>query len=319
VNNFHADFNVRPAIAARPSWGPLGASAILHLLLIFLLLRHARGAENTRTAPLEERNPAEAIALPPYQPPAPKPKPTPTQPQQPTPEPPPPPPDKEVILGPDAKRPAPVPKEAVPEHPPAEPPVTPPQPASTPPPPAPAPAPEPESPPVAGAHIPRVGELARAAPLSPPNADNTDEIRKALAGPPADVAAPSSAIGRRGLSKPDAAEWRPSFPDAAGQCVQIPDLGRNPDGSPVLATVIGRVLDSDGRSPLAGAYLQIVGTAFSTWTDANGEYRLEFDPHLLERCRIQYVRVVADGHQNEMLTLAIGPKVRSDDVILRRR
>ena len=118
---------------------------------------------------------------------------------------------------------------------------------------------------------------------------------------------------------PDSRDWRPSFPEAAGKCVEIPDLGRNPDGSPVLATVLGRVYEADGRTPLIGAHLQIMGTTFVTFSGPSGDYRLEFDPRLLERCRVQYVRVAAEGYDGRMLTLSIGRKVRSDDVLLRRR
>ena len=61
-----------------------------------------------------------------------------------------------------------------------------------------------------------------------------------------------------------------------------------------------------------------MGTAFGTFSDSRGEYRLEFDPKLLAKCRKQYVVVVAPGYRGETLTLFIGPKVRSDDVVLHR-
>ena len=125
-------------------------------------------------------------------------------------------------------------------------------------------------------------------------------------------------MGRTGLSNLDPHKWQNSFDDeTAGRCVDIPDLGKNPDGTPVLAAVIGRVLDTDGKTPLSGAHLQIMGTTFGTFSDMHGEYRLEFDPKLLEKCRKQYVVVVAPGYRGETLTLFIGPKVRSDDVVLR--
>jgi hypothetical protein len=130
----------------------------------------------------------------------------------------------------------------------------------------------------------------------------------------------AGAMGRVGMSaSPDTRDWRPSFPDAAGRCVDIPDLGNNPDGSPILASVLGRVYEADGRTPLIGAHLQIVGTRFVTFSSGTGDYKLEFDPKLLERCRVQYVRVSADGYDGRMLTLSIGRKIRSDDVLLRRR
>lgn len=309
-------FEFGPRRAKGTLVGPLGVSAIVHLTIVLFLLKHAGKASTTALAPLQQPPSVEPIALPPLPPPAPRREP---KPEEQTPPPPPTPPQQEVILGPDAKKPADVPKEATPPPAQTAPAPVEPTPPATQPAPTPKVAPEPEAPPAAGMHIPRVGELAGRSVVVPPQPSDVDGIRRSLAGPPAEVAAPSTAMGRRGLSRPDDAEWRPSFPEAAGQCVEIPDLGRNPDGSPVLATVLGRVYDSDHRTPLAGAYLQIVGTAYSTWTDGNGDYRLEFDPRLLERCRIQYVRVIADGHQNEMLMLAIGPKVRSDDVVMRRR
>jgi hypothetical protein len=70
---------------------------------------------------------------------------------------------------------------------------------------------------------------------------------------------------------------------------------------------------------LAGAHLTIVGTPYSTFSDGGGNYRLEFDPRLLEKCRVQYVRVAADGYSGQSLTLSVGREVRSDDVVLRRR
>ena len=82
-------------------------------------------------------------------------------------------------------------------------------------------------------------------------------------------------------------------------------------------SVIGRVLDPTGR-PLAGAHLQIVGAGYATFSDNNGNYRLEFDPRLLEKCRVHVVRVTLTGFKGQTLTLGIGRRVQSDDVRLRR-
>ena len=151
-------------------------------------------------------------------------------------------------------------------------------------------------------------------PWGPPKLDSASgEPSSEPEAPPA-----AGAVGRTGLSNLDPQKWENSFDDeTAGRCVTVPDLGKNPDGTPVLATVIGRVLDTDGKTPLSGAHLQIMGTTFGTFSDNRGEYRLEFDPKLLAKCRKQYVVVVAPGYRGETLTLFIGPKVRSDDVILR--
>ena len=126
-------------------------------------------------------------------------------------------------------------------------------------------------------------------------------------------------MGRAGFDPNEGRGWQPSFKEAAGRCVAIPDLGRDAQGRPVLATVQGRVFGANSRTPLAGAHLQIVGTSFSTFSDNQGEYILKFDPNLLEKCRVQYVEVRAGGFIHELLTLSIGERVRSDDVVLRRR
>jgi hypothetical protein len=105
---------------------------------------------------------------------------------------------------------------------------------------------------------------------------------------------------------------------ASGQCAEIPELGKKPDGSPVLATVIGRVLAADGRTPMGGVRLQIQGTQSGTWSDPTGEYRLAFDPHLLAKCRKLYVVVDSPGYATQILTLMIGPRVRADDVVMRK-
>ena len=105
----------------------------------------------------------------------------------------------------------------------------------------------------------------------------------------------------------------------ADSCLKVLDLGKHPDGSPVLPMVIGRVLDLDGHSPLFGAHLQITGTRFGTFTDRNGEYRLAFDPLTFDRCRKQYVQVVAPGYKDARFTLTfVGDGARSLDIMLRK-
>ncbi len=312
----------RPVEGGKPSWAAVGGSALFHLLVIaLLLLRPPEGASVPPPPHRPDGSEPQPIWMPLPAPPKPKVKaPTAT-----------PPPLREQILGPDSKRPdAAVPKEAVPEHPPADP--------------VPDPAgatrtaeqsptenktanPDPVAPESRQSHFPTLGELlATQSHLAQPAA--TDAAAKALAeanrgsdeaAPSASARASSSMMGKSGISSEDGREWRPSFPEAAGSCVEIPDLGKNPDGTPVLATVIGRVFEANNRTPLAGAHLQIIGTTFTAFTDGNGLYRLEFDPRLLKKCRIQYVQVVAPGHDSQMLTLAIGRKVQSDDVLLRRR
>ncbi|HRP09207.1 MAG TPA: hypothetical protein PLL69_12045, partial [Gemmatimonadales bacterium] len=152
----------------------------------------------------------------------------------------------------------------------------------------------------------------------PPNSTNPRATPVGTSG--ARGATSVGSMGRVGMSRSDTRAWRESAPaaTAAGRCVDIPSLGNNPDGTPVLASVIGIVRDNNGR-PLAGAHLQIVGAPFATFSDGQGNYRLEFDPALLAKCRVQIVRVAASGYRDANLTLAIGRQVRSDDVYMRRR
>jgi hypothetical protein len=102
----------------------------------------------------------------------------------------------------------------------------------------------------------------------------------------------------------------------AGSCVELPDLGKNADGSPVLATIVGRVLGPGGKTLLVGAHMRIQGTQFSTVSDRNGEYHLDFDPHILARCAMHVIVVEAPGYTTNTLPLQIGPKAHSDDVTL---
>lgn len=325
-------FTVGPPIEPGRSWGALSTSAALHVVVVLWLIFRPAPASSLPTI---ERNPGEdrqAIALAPPADPAPQaaPQPEPTPPpRQPEPEQPKQaePPPKATPLGPDSKNPdALVPKEAGPEKPPIDPdqmnvnkPEPPPK-VETPP-------AEPEAAPTQAPkgvrRITTVTDLGEAMAAKGLLRNDNNRPREILdvgtRGTTTTAAAPVGAMGRVGPSQPDYRDWRPSFPEAAGKCVEIPDLGKNPDGTPVLATVIGRVLADDRRSPLAGAHLQIVGTPFSTFSNANGEYRLEFDPKLLERCRVQYVRVAREGFSGQLLTLSIGERILSDDVVMRRR
>ncbi|MGH7593137.1 MAG: hypothetical protein ACRELE_04720, partial [Gemmatimonadales bacterium] len=204
---------------------------------------------------------------------------------------------KEVELGPNSKQPDAPAKEAAAKQSDAEPANTAAAPTPTPVPPVPPPVtPPPRTDPQPAApqriRIPAPGDYTGAGAIPMPSTSpwgppKLDSASGAPASAPAEPAA--SAMGRTGLSNPDPQKWQNSFDDeTSGRCVEVPDLGRNPDGTPVLATVIGRVLDTDGRTPLSGAHLQIMGTSFNTFSDSRGEYRLEFDPKLLAKCRKQY-------------------------------
>lgn len=85
-----------------------------------------------------------------------------------------------------------------------------------------------------------------------------------------------------------------------------------------LGTVTGRIFRQDNGRPLAGAHLQMIGTAHVAFTDGGGQYRFNFDITLVDNCRTQYVRVSAPGYESRLLVLRLGPN-RSEDVLLRRR
>ena len=83
--------------------------------------------------------------------------------------------------------------------------------------------------------------------------------------------------------------------------------------------VEGRIYREDGRAPLPGAHLQMLGTPYVAFTDNQGAYRFRFDLSLMDNCRTQYVRVSARGYESRLLVLVVGRNVRSEDVRLQRR
>ena len=70
--------------------------------------------------------------------------------------------------------------------------------------------------------------------------------------------------------------------------------------------VEGIVRSSETGSPLPGAFMQILGTGYSTWSRGDGSYRLEFDPSLVDGCRTQVVRVTKPGFAAQSLVLSMG-------------
>ena len=70
--------------------------------------------------------------------------------------------------------------------------------------------------------------------------------------------------------------------------------------------VEGIVRSSETGSPLPGAFMQILGTGYSTWSRGDGSYRLEFDPSLVDGCRTQVVRVTKPGFRAQSLVLSMG-------------
>ena len=108
------------------------------------------------------------------------------------------------------------------------------------------------------------------------------------------------------------------LPDHPEKCIP---KERSPSDSAAaqFGTVIGTIYRQDNGRPLSGAHLQMLGTPYVTFTDDKGEYRFRFDMSLVDNCRTQYVRVTAPGYESRLLVLVVGPNVRSDDVVLKRR
>ena len=99
---------------------------------------------------------------------------------------------------------------------------------------------------------------------------------------------------------------------ARRSCVPKP---RTPGRQIEMAEMIGRVwFDEAHTRPLAGAYLQMIGTPYSTYSDNAGRYRLIFDASLVDECRTQYVRVVAAGYSGKNLVLGLG--AGTNDIVM---
>lgn len=310
----HAD---DPAEDAISRWPALLISAGIHLALtLFVLLRTADSTPTPASAVEfpEEQQQLAIEPMPQYEP----------QQQAPAPALAPAVPDEPVALGPDSDR----PDERIPREQGASEPPPPDAPIATTPPRTTEEVPAEEPAPGQGTGQPaervlRAEESGQSGRLQTPTSPwgpsrtilNPGSSGGAASAP---STASAGAMGRAGIGKVDGRAWQQSFPEAAGRCVEMPDFGTNPDGSPVLASVLGIVKDDKGF-PLPNAHLQLVGHTYSTFTDRQGRYRLEFNPKLLERCRVQYIRVSADGYSGANLVLAIGRQVVSDDVVLRRR
>lgn len=296
-------FVLHPIAAEGRSWRELAVSVVVHALVIALVLFGTRkvtdvdgtGTENGTPIAMAPEDERETFRVPEER-----------ERQQEVP------PERPRALGPDSDRPEePVPRERGDPVPPPEPDPVPAEAAGTP------AARTPETP----NRVETANEVASRGGIGEPPTSPFGTRPSTITAPTrpglGSGVATSGVMGRAGISGTDNRNWRPSFDEAAGSCPEVPDLGLNPDGTPVLASVVGYVFDDRGN-PLQGAHLQIVGAPFTTFSDRNGAYRLEFDPRMLGRCRVQYVRVQADGFRGQTLVLAVGRSVRSDDVVLKR-
>jgi outer membrane biosynthesis protein TonB len=109
------------------------------------------------------------------------------------------------------------------------------------------------------------------------------------------------------------------LPDRPERCIPRPAPPRDSAVAPQFGTVTGKIYRQDNGLPLAGAHLQMLGTPFVSFTNDVGEYRFRFDLSLVDNCRTQYVRVTAPGYESRLLVLLVGPNVRSEDVLLKKR
>jgi hypothetical protein len=123
--------------------------------------------------------------------------------------------------------------------------------------------------------------------------------------------------GGGGATGPVRSQPFESWSDSNERCTPVPRPA--PGAPPQMGTAVGKILRLDNGMPLAGAHLQMIGTPYVAFTDAQGEYRFVFDLALVADCRQQFVRVTAPGFESRMLTLVIGEQTRSEDVGLRRR
>ena len=224
-----------------------------------------------------------------------------------------------VYLPPPPERPPPPPPPPKPTPPPPEPQrhTPPPQPAS-PPPPVENKEPEPE------ANAPPDAVKAKGEESDEPEGGGTP-------GKVAEEAAPTmESEARRIFGRPRLATRagvgpravRPMesyIPDNPAKCVPRPSAPADSAGPVQYGMVEGRIFRGDTGEPLGGAHLQMVGTPYAAFTEADGSYKFRFDLTLMDNCRTQYVRVTAKGYQSRLLVLLVGANVRSEDVALEKR
>ena len=96
------------------------------------------------------------------------------------------------------------------------------------------------------------------------------------------------------------------------RCAWSGEEARSVEG-PSTGVIDGIVRTESSGRPIAGAFLQLLGSGSATFADALGRYRLRFDPALVDVCRSQLVRVTAAGFRARTMILGLG--FRSDNVV----
>jgi hypothetical protein len=127
---------------------------------------------------------------------------------------------------------------------------------------------------------------------------------------------PSSKLGPVSGSRENR-PWESALPLPSEGCSLPPEEHRDSTLPPGMAAIAGRVYYEGTSIPVAGARLQILGTAYGTFANERGEYRLIYASNLVDRCRTAAVRVTAAGYSGRDLVLHIG--AGSTDVPLPRQ
>jgi outer membrane biosynthesis protein TonB len=289
--------------AERRPWVSVSTSAVLHtalIILAILLTRHENELIEEQQAEQRSAEQREHV-VPFFLPPPPPPKPV--KPPQPPPPQPPPRPQPKVETPPPTPVPVAPPPQAEQRK----------------------PEPEPNAPP----------DEKRSVGTAEPEDKNKgakapDDAARSRA-PPADIAMTAMEseakriFGRKKEGPPAGAgprDVRPLetyLPDRPDKCTPKPVAPAESAGAPQMGVAVGRIFRGDNGRPLAGAHLVMLGTPYTSFTDDQGEYTFRFDLSLVDNCRTQYVRVSAQGYESRLLVLVVGPRTRSEDVMLRRR
>ena len=294
--HFFLEGEVQPP--QRP-WLPLVLSAVLHLLLITAVVvatrKELQDNPAAQSAQAEPERRVDLVTLPPYQDPSRRPVPTPSRPAVQPPSRPaePPPPDR--MPRPQVKR-----GEHLDED------VT--------------VAPEPP---------PEEGKLAEAPRGSSVESRESSEKPSTLdTRPPTQLAMIEEAqrlFGRpqHGVTNatgptPNVRWARELTDDRENDCRPSQRPPRDTDAPVELGQVSGQVFREGTHQPLAGAFLQILGTPYSTFADDEGWYTLQFDQSLVDACRTQYVQVSKDGFRPRRLILGLGARA-NNDITMRQR
>lgn len=128
---------------------------------------------------------------------------------------------------------------------------------------------------------------------------------------------PARQAGDDGMLGPEIRAGRPLYlPTGGGRCLNGSPAAPAPADRAAEGVVAGIVRHASNGALLPGAFLQILGTRYSTFADDHGRYRLTFDPSLVGPCRTQVVRVTATGYRAQNLILAVGS---ADNTILMSR